>query len=159
MKLSVHQTVSWVKRSHTIYKEVTDLNMDFFNNKIIKRLCFFLAFCMLCSCFFSMESKACAVSESVEPLSTEFVAGYGIDVNTQLCTAEMLGVRNVAYITTNSKRGYNEQALRESALVLCVHNYLYNVSVMYSNLHWDMAEKMHTDIFILDFIHRQDGEK
>lgn len=157
--MSVCQTVSWEKRSHTIYKEVTDLNMDFFDNKIIKRLCFFLAVCMLCSCFFSMESKACDVSESVEPLSAEFVAGYGIDVNTQLCTAEMLGIRSVAYITTNSKRGYNEQTVRESAPVLCVQNYLYNAAVMYSNLRWDMAEKTHTDILILDFIHRQDGEK
>ena len=84
---------------------------------------------------------------------------YVANINTELCTTEMLGVCNVVYLSNHSKRGQNDTVSRVSALILNLQDYLQNISDMYSRLHWEVSQEMHTDIFILDFIHRQDGEK
>lgn len=135
------------------------MNTADFNAKKINRLCILLVFCMLISGFYSLEAKAAVCSGSVDSDLHRIISDYGSDMNTRLCTTKMLRVRSVTYVTTNSKRNHNEVGLRESTISLCAQIFLHNMSDMFYRLRWEVFQEMYTDIFILDFIHRQDGEK
>ena len=143
-----------------LHKELTDLNIKRYNRKNICSICVLLVISMLMICMMPRED---IVSEkeykSVNPRSEKVTVLQGADFNTEICTTDMLGNRNVAYINKNSKRTYNEVATRNSVTILRVQNYLHDISDMCRCLYWDIIQDMHTDIFILDFIHRQDGEK
>ncbi|MBQ8412868.1 MAG: hypothetical protein IJX12_04575 [Lachnospiraceae bacterium] len=123
--------------------------------------CFILAICMFLTVMAVKEVNLKTVYEcQTINYDTPYVSEiYVANINTELCTTEMLGVCNVVYLSNHSKRGQNDTVSRVSALILNLQDYLQNISDMYSRLHWEVSQEMHTDIFILDFIHRQDGEK
>ena len=136
------------------------MNIKNFNTENISKICILLVVFMLLASMVSRENITSAKEyQSVNLGAQHITSVHGGDFNTEICTTDMLGVRNIAYITGNSKRTYNDAVLRVSAVVLVVQNYLHSISERGSGLHWEVTPQMHSDIFILDFIHRQDGEK
>ncbi len=129
--------------------------------KIINRLCLILVFAMILVSLMPQECKAYEKdNESVISTDVQHISsGKSIDINTELCTNKMLGVRNVAHSSGNFRRTNEETVIKNAVIVLNAPDCLYKLSLNKSEIFWEITPQIHTDILIREYIHNQDGEK
>lgn len=132
------------------------------NNSKKRILCFALAVCtLLFGCLFSGEREAHAfgMEDASNPYDMQISLDAEKPANSEICTVELLGMRNLARFVRNERRTFSQNDVRWIHVLCCLDNHGSQASGNHETQENQDNFILFSDIVIVDYIHNQDGQK
>ncbi|MGN0390115.1 MAG: hypothetical protein ACI4L2_04810 [Wujia sp.] len=132
-------------------------------NSIKERiLCFVLAICtLLFGCLFSGDREAYAfgIEDASNPYNMQITLDAEKPANSEICTVELLGIRNSVRFVRSERRTLGQNDVRLLHVLYCPDNLdsraFVNREIRKNQEHFISF----SDVVIVDYIHNQDGQK
>ena len=112
-----------------------------------------------CLFFGEREAYAFGVEDASNPYDMQISLDAEKSANSEICTVELLGMRNLARFIRNERRTFSQNDVRWIHVLCCLDNHGSRASGNHETQENQDNFILFSDIVIVDYIHNQDGQK
>ncbi len=129
--------------------------------KNYKILCFFLILFVICSgiCFESIKTDSIFACAPIETSNVQSISFGEAASDAEVCTTEMLGIRNHSRIQQLTEQGIPRGVEKLSLVLLCLYLFSILLRKFFKSSEKVQFLEVHQEETVSNYIHKTDGKK